>query len=331
MRSNLAAGNLVRPGDLLRVVADGLISRGFILENPGQDRERSVAIKCTDGTQSQLTVQDDGSVRLDYRPAPGPYADPMMLTEIAARLLIGGSDAHSGQERGLTQKGMVGREVRAPGVTVCLEVRPGDDVIDVAAEVVAACLNVSADTKVRITDGSSLAWERVAPDQERALSSPVPVVQPRASAGKAASTRAEQAQLSRAMHDEGCSWREIADELARRWNLSHLQAFRLAHGMSQEQAAERYNARWHPPRPLTGKHISYWEMWPARTGKQPSLNKLRMLAEVYECTLSDLLAEQSLNEATSLTPASRTRLSPYAGSPSQLARFPAHDHAGTRG
>lgn len=108
---------------------------------------------------------------------------------------------------------------------------------------------------------------------------------------RARSVRAEQVHLAQAMRDNGCSWRQVADEFVWRWRLTYLQAFRLAHGWSQEQAAERYNVRWQPDRPLIGKHISYWEMWPSKPGKEPPLSKLRMLAEVYECSLSDLLAE----------------------------------------
>lgn len=162
--SNTPAGNMVKPGDLLRMVAGSLISRGLIVQNPGKDRDHSVAIKCADGTQSQLTVQDDGSVRWDYRPAPGPDADPATLTEIAAWLLIGDSNARPGRERCtapcLTLKGMVGRELRARGLAVCLEVYPDDDTFDVGAEIVAACHDVSPDAKVRITDDGSLTWER---------------------------------------------------------------------------------------------------------------------------------------------------------------------------
>lgn len=101
--------------------------------------------------------------------------------------------------------------------------------------------------------------------------------------------RAEQMQLSQVMRSDGCSWRQVADEFVRRWSLTYLQAFRLAHGWSQEEAAKHYNCKWNPDRPLSGKHISYWEIWPSKSGKEPSLRKLSLLAEVYECTVSDLL------------------------------------------
>jgi hypothetical protein len=106
---------------------------------------------------------------------------------------------------------------------------------------------------------------------------------------KSRSLREEQARLTRIMRGDGCSWRQVADEFALRWGYSYLQAFRLAHGLSQEAAAGHYNNKWKPQRPLTGKYISYWEMWPARTGKEPPLDKLGMLASVYECSISDLL------------------------------------------
>ena len=52
------------------------------------------------------------------------------------------------------------------------------------------------------------------------------------------SVRAEQMQLSQAMRGNGCSWRQVADEFVKRWGLTYLQAFRLAHGWSQEEAAK---------------------------------------------------------------------------------------------
>lgn len=124
----------------------------------------------------------------------------------------------------------------------------------------------------------------------------------------ARSARAEQARLSRAMRDAGHSWRQVADEFARRWGVTYLQAFRLVHGLSQEQAAERFNARCTPERPLSGKNISYWEMWPSPTGKQPPLAKLKKLAEVYECSLSDLLAERDTDKSGHSTGSDRETL-----------------------
>jgi len=65
----------------------------------------------------------------------------------------------------------------------------------------------------------------------------------RAVTGKPRSVRAEQRIVSSAMRANGCSWRQVADEFVSRWGYTYLQAFRLVHGLSQEQAAERYNLK----------------------------------------------------------------------------------------
>jgi len=67
-------------------------------------------------------------------------------------------------------------------------------------------------------------------------------------------------------------------------------ALRLAHGWSQRQAADRWNERW-PADPKTFKNFSYWENWPSKTGYAPSLDVLARLAELYECSVADLLVD----------------------------------------
>lgn len=63
---------------------------------------------------------------------------------------------------------------------------------------------------------------------------------------------------------------------------------RLAHGWGQADVADRWNRRW-PDEPKTFKNFSYWENWPSETGHMPSLTTLNRLAELYECSVSDLL------------------------------------------
>ena len=64
---------------------------------------------------------------------------------------------------------------------------------------------------------------------------------------------------------------------------------RLAHGWSQADAAEAWNARW-PHDPKTFKSFSYWENWPSPTGHAPSLSVLDSLAKLYRCAVADLVA-----------------------------------------
>jgi len=67
-------------------------------------------------------------------------------------------------------------------------------------------------------------------------------------------------------------------------------AFRLAHGWSQREAADRWNDRW-PADPKTFKNLSYWELWPSQTGHAPSLDVLTRLAELYECAVAEMLSD----------------------------------------
>src|SRR5205807_10616074 len=107
---------------------------------------------------------------------------------------------------------------------------------------------------------------------------------------KIKSLRQEQTDLSTRLREEGRTWVEIAHVFTRTYGLNPRNAMRLAHGWSQPQAADHWNHRW-PDDPKTFKNFSYWEMWPSATGYTPSLEVLTKLAELYECSVVDLLID----------------------------------------
>src|SRR4029453_993535 len=74
------------------------------------------------------------------------------------------------------------------------------------------------------------------------------------------------------------------------FGVSALVAHRLARSWSQRDVAEAWTARW-PQNPKTFKDVSYWESWPARSGREPSLPVLDRLAQLYECSVADLLGD----------------------------------------
>jgi hypothetical protein len=88
----------------------------------------------------------------------------------------------------------------------------------------------------------------------------------------------------------GWTYRQIAAEWRQRYGFNSRVAFRLAHGLTQADVAQRWNEQWpDPDSPKAAKQISYWEIWPSPGGRCPSVETLNRLAFLYRCSAGELL------------------------------------------
>ena len=108
--------------------------------------------------------------------------------------------------------------------------------------------------------------------------------------GKACSLKQERELLVRSLRGAGSSWVEVVEALRLSYRLNPRVAFRYARGWSQSEAADEWNKRW-PNQTKTFKSFSHWECWPGPTGHAPNQDNIRKLAELYECSVGDLLAD----------------------------------------
>ncbi|MGH3932688.1 MAG: hypothetical protein ACRDTF_22245 [Pseudonocardiaceae bacterium] len=108
--------------------------------------------------------------------------------------------------------------------------------------------------------------------------------------GGSRSKKQERAQLVYSLRSSGSSWVKVAEVLKESYHINPRLAFRYAHDWSQDEAAEEWNKRW-PDELKSFKNFSHWETWPGPTGHAPTYGNLSKLAELYECSVSDLLAD----------------------------------------
>jgi hypothetical protein len=152
------------PGELIRLVADALAGAGLEVRLSGTEEAAQLDITCQAG-QCSLSVNDWAYADLDYSPRSRDEADPSLIAGMAAALLTGRAEqvprpaAICRRDR-ITFKGIVGRELKALGLDVGLEVYADEDCFDVAAEIVITVPGSSEGAQVRVTDDGCLTWTR---------------------------------------------------------------------------------------------------------------------------------------------------------------------------
>jgi hypothetical protein len=153
-----------RPGELMRLVADGLAGCGLGIDMSESEGGSRLEITCAAGLCT-LSVSDWGYAEWDYCPEAGGHADPKLIADLATALLTGRAGEcprlGGGYEREeITFKGVVGLELKARGLDVDLDVYQDEDYFDVRAEIVAVSRAGDDDAKVCVTDDGCLTWMR---------------------------------------------------------------------------------------------------------------------------------------------------------------------------
>ncbi|WP_242606783.1 hypothetical protein [Protofrankia symbiont of Coriaria ruscifolia] len=108
--------------------------------------------------------------------------------------------------------------------------------------------------------------------------------------------RADQDELRARMRAAGMTHDEIAVEFARRFKLRPRAAHRVAHGWTQQQAANHINAHAarvgldpHGSATMTSPRLSELENWPIPRRRRPTPQMLALLAEVYGTGIQNLV------------------------------------------
>jgi hypothetical protein len=149
------------PGKAMSAVAEKLAACGFGVRSPEWEESRRLTITSAERARCELTVEDGGSVRWDYRPSSGGGNDPAQMTGQVLRVL-GAADTgepRPSARRGVSLKGVVGRALAARGLKVGLAVYEDPDFYDVGAEIVVTNPARPERGQVRVSDDGDITWE----------------------------------------------------------------------------------------------------------------------------------------------------------------------------
>jgi len=151
------------PGELLRLVADGLTCAGLDVRPPA-DGEGRLDIAWP-GARCTLAVGEGGSAEWEYWPWSADDADPGLTADLATVLLTGRSGPQprlgSGRQReNVTFKGIVGLELKARGLDVEMAVYCDETAFDTFAEIIATVPGSGDHAQVCVADDGGLTWTR---------------------------------------------------------------------------------------------------------------------------------------------------------------------------
>jgi hypothetical protein len=161
MMASVSAADRAYPGELLRLVADGLAAAGLQIRPPGREDSR-LLIACT-WARCTLSVSDRGLVAWECYPLAGRQAAPKQVADLATVLLTGRAGDFRRRDGGhgtpgLTLKGVVGLELKARGLDVELEVHEDREHFEARSLIVATNPAATFPATVQVCDDGSVTW-----------------------------------------------------------------------------------------------------------------------------------------------------------------------------
>jgi hypothetical protein len=114
----------------MRVIAEGLTKRGLTVSTTGCDDSRLLKVTGTGNAACDVIVDEDYYFTCEYTPGRNRQASPADTARVVARML--GTDYTSPQQyahlhQGVTPPSAVGREMKARGMTVTLDVMADEE------------------------------------------------------------------------------------------------------------------------------------------------------------------------------------------------------------
>lgn len=118
------------PEESMRVIAEGLTKHGLTVSTTGCEDSRRLKVTGTGGAACDVIVDEDYYFTCEYTPGRNRQTSPADTARVVARML--GTDYTSPQQyahlhQGIPSPGAVGREMKARGMTVTLDVMPDEE------------------------------------------------------------------------------------------------------------------------------------------------------------------------------------------------------------
>ncbi len=159
-----AAAHSGEPGAAMRAVAARLAAHGFDVRGPAWAEGRRLMVTNLAGATCDVTAEDDGPVTWEYARGASEGADPGRLAGLVMRLLTGDNASRRRSRvdrRDLTAglQSTVGRELKAKGLDVDLDIYADHASLEVIAEIVVTNPAQPERGRVRIGDELGLEWE----------------------------------------------------------------------------------------------------------------------------------------------------------------------------